>query len=318
MKKRWIVLAASSLVTTASAQPAASAQAEVLFNDAKALMTQKKFAEACSKFESSQALDPAITTLINLGDCREKNGQLTTAWGIFTEVERQARGDKGEAKLASVAQLRAQKLGTRLSKLTIQVASDARLAGLEVKLDDRAVLPGSWGSALPLDGGHYKIKATAPNAQPWSTELDIAAEHDAKVVDVPKLGAAATTVGEVDRAGARATHAEAPSHSHTGAVVATVAAVALAGGSIGFELWGRGLLDDAGKEPDNTRQSALYDDANTRHYVAQGLGVAAIGVTGVAIYLWVRGGHDPKAETAMLVVPSLGADHVGLTLSRSY
>ncbi len=330
MKKCWIVSAVFvGLVATANAKPAAGAQAEVLFNDGKALMTQKKFAEACDKFESSQKLDAAITTLLNLGDCREKNGQLTTAWGLFTEVERQTRGDKSEAKLASVAHARAQKLEARLSKLTIQVASDAKLPGLEIKLDGEVVLPGTWGSALPLDGGHYKLAATAPNAKPWSTELDIAIEHDAKVIDVPTLSTLSTpdhpsalivpvVAGEKPIEPPPVSHGEVPAHSHTGAVVATVAAVALAGGALGFELWGRGLLDDASKEPDNMRQSSLYDQANARHYVAQGLGVAAVIVTGVAIYLWVRGGHDPKAETATLVVPSIGADHVGLTFSRSY
>ncbi len=330
MKKYWIVSAVVvslvGLVATVNAKPAASAQAEALFDDGKALMTQKKFAEACDKFESSQKLDPAITTLLNLGDCREKNGQLTTAWGLFTEVERQTRGDKGEAKLASVAHVRAQKLAARLSKLTIQVASDAKLPGLEIKLDGEVVLPGTWGSALPLDGGHYKLAATAPNAKPWATELDLAIEHDAKVIDVPKLSTldhpAALDVPVVAREKpidqAPSTHGEVPAHAHTGAVVATVAAVVLAGGAIGFELWGRGLLDDARKEPDNMRQSSLYDDANTRHYVAQGLGVAAVAVTGVAIYLWIRGSHDPKAESAALVVPSIGADHIGLTFSRSY
>jgi hypothetical protein len=327
MNKCRIVLAASGLVVTSvDAKPAASAQAEVLFNDAKALMTQKKFAEACDKFESSQKLDPAITTLINLGDCREKNGQLTTAWGIFTDVEREGRGDKSAAKLASVAHTRAQKLEARLSKLTIQVARDAKLPGLEIKLNGEVVLPGTWGSALPLDGGHYKINATAPAAKPWSTELDIATERDTKIVDVPKLAETAAPIAAIEKrpeAPITRSHDDrtvaAPGQSHTGAVVATAAAVVLVGGAIGFELWGRSLLDEAGKEPDNMRQSSLYDDANTRHYVAQGLGIAAIGVTGVAIYLWVRGGHAATTpETATLVVPSIGADHVGLTFSRSY
>jgi len=321
MKKCWIVFA--GLVATANAKPAASAQAEVLFNDGKALMTQKKFAEACDKFESSQKLDAAITTLLNLGDCREKNGQLTTAWGIFTDVERQTRGNKSEVKLANVAHARAQSLEARLSKLTIQVASDVRRPGLEIKLNDDVVLPGAWGSALPLDGGHYKLVASAPAAKPWSTELDIAIEHDAKVIDIPKLptlDAAPVVAADKPVEHTPVTHDEVPalSHARTGAVVATVAAVALAGGALGFELWGRRLLDDARNEPDNMRQSSLYNDANTRHYVAQGVGVAALGMTGLAIYLWVRGGHETKAETATLVVPSIGANQVGLTFSRSY
>lgn len=320
----FVLLVAAS--APALAKPSSSAQAEALFDDAKALMAQKKFAEACDKFDSSQKLDPAITTLINAADCREKNNQLATAWGLFLDVERQTRGDAGAKKLHDLAQTRAKKLEPRLSKLTIKIdPATAKLAGLEVKLNADPVLAGSYGTALPTDGGHYAISATAPHYTAFKAEIDLAGAQDVKTVEIPKLDAegaakpiAAKPVETAPVAVAPVPEprddAPADKPSHTGAIITTVAAVALAGGAVGFELWGRSTLDQSAKEPDDAKQDQLYHDANTRHYVAQGLGIAAIAAGGVAVWLWVRGGSSAHADTAM-IVPAATSDGGGLVVT---
>ena len=73
--------------SAAFAQPA-SAQAEVLFRQGRDLMAAGKVAEACSAFDESQRLEPEITTLLNVAACREKLGQLATAWGLFLDAAR--------------------------------------------------------------------------------------------------------------------------------------------------------------------------------------------------------------------------------------
>src|SRR5690349_1387185 len=104
------VLVFASLARMAHAQPAA-AQAETLFDRGRDLLAAGKIAEACDAFESSQNLDPQLTTLLNLADCREKNKQLASAWGHFLEAERQTRGKSGGAKkLHTTAKDRAAKL----------------------------------------------------------------------------------------------------------------------------------------------------------------------------------------------------------------
>jgi hypothetical protein len=321
-----LVLAASA---PAGAKPSSSAQAEALFDDAKALMAQKKFGEACDKFDSSQKLDPAITTLINAADCREKNNQLATAWGLFLDVERQTRGDPGAKKLHELAQTRAKKLEPRISKLTIKIEpATTKLAGLEVKLNADPVLAGSYGTALPTDGGHYTVIATAPHYTAFKADVELGVEKDAKTIEIPKLdaeGAAKPLPTKPIEPVARVEPAPQPAGgvsrvdeptqpSRTGAVVATVAAVALAGGGVGFELWGRSKLAAAKTEPDDMKQDALYHDANTRHYVAQGLGAAAIAAGGVAAWLWIRGGSSAHADTAM-VVPAATSDGAGLAVT---
>src|SRR4051812_29728499 len=64
----------------ASAQPAqsAGAQAEAMFREGRTLLAAGKIAEACAAFEASHKLEPAMSTLMNLAACRERNGQLAT------------------------------------------------------------------------------------------------------------------------------------------------------------------------------------------------------------------------------------------------
>ena len=69
------------------------------------------------------------------------------------------------------------------------------------------------------------------------------------------------------------------------------AAVALGIGGIVLEVQGRNLYDQAKGITEPARQNDRDDkesSANVRHRVAQGLGVAALGCAGVAVYLLVR------------------------------
>src|SRR5262249_22570772 len=106
----------------AHAQPA-GAEAEVLFDEGRKEMAAGRLAGACALFEQSQKLEPATTTLLNLADCREKHGELATAWGLFLDAERATRSatDAATHRLHEVAKQRADKLEARVSNLTISV-----------------------------------------------------------------------------------------------------------------------------------------------------------------------------------------------------
>src|SRR3954471_12747617 len=82
MKYRKIAAALIALtaVPTGARAQSSTAQAETLFRQGKDLMAHGRVAEACAAFDASQKLDPTIATLLNQASCREKNGQLATAW----------------------------------------------------------------------------------------------------------------------------------------------------------------------------------------------------------------------------------------------
>ena len=312
MRRILVVLALLSS-SSAFAQPA-GAQAETLFRQGRDLMSKGKTAEACSAFQESQRLEPAVTTLLNLAGCREKLGQIATAWGLFLEAERETRSATSAAdrQLHDVAQKRAAGLEPRISKLEIDVPDAAKVDGLEVKRGDEKIDAAMWNHALPVDGGTYTVTASAPSSLPWSKEITLGAERDSKTLEIPKLAPApvaphpdAPTVATVaPTVHETVTPAAAP--SRVPAFVVGGAAVALLGGALVFDLWGDSTYNDAKAEmTSQARRDSLYDSANTKRYVAVGLGVGGIAAAGVATWLFLRGGHaESSTAQAVHVVPT--------------
>jgi Tfp pilus assembly protein PilF len=71
----------------------AAASAQQLFDEARALMKEGNYAEACPKFAESQSLDPGGGTLLNLGICHYRENRTATAWAELRQALIQARRD---------------------------------------------------------------------------------------------------------------------------------------------------------------------------------------------------------------------------------
>lgn len=275
-------------------------------------MAEGKVAEACDAFDQSEKLEPATTTLLNLAGCREKNGQIATAWGLFVDAERQTRTatDDATSALHTVALDRSQKLESRISKLTINVSDESKIDGLEILRDDKPVESGSWNRTLPTDGGTYKITAKAPGASEWTTSVTVAPEGDVKTVDIPKLQVLAVPKTPEVQTPVPAAPEPAP-RSKVLPLAVGGGAVALLGASLGFELWAESTYDKTKTEPDPDKQDTLWHSANTKRYVAEGLAVAGLAGAGVAVWLYFRA---PSAETRTAVVPVTTTNQTGVAL----
>jgi hypothetical protein len=303
-----IILVTSSI---AAAQPA-GAQAEVLFRQGRDLMTAGKLAEACNAFEESQKLEPAVTTLLNLAGCREQLGQLATAWGLFLDAERQTRSSANASaqQLHDVAQARAGKLESRVSKLTINVPQKSQVDGLEIARSGDRIDAVMWNRALPIDGGTYTITAHAPGTNTWSTQVTIAEEGDSKTVEIPDLRDLPRDL--VPTAPAKppiASDSSAPLPSSSSVklvpIVIGAGAVALLGGALGFDLWGDATYNDAKAETTSqAHRDALYDSANDKRYAAEGLAVGGVAAAGVAVWMFLRSRGDDHATARHEVVVS--------------
>src|SRR5262249_46158300 len=158
----------------------ATAQAEALFRQGRALLEARKVSEACAAFQESQRLEPAVTTLINLAGCRAKPGQLATAWGPLLDRETQARAgtSPGTHQLPQVGPERAGKLEPRVSKLVLDVPAGQEVDGLEIVHNQVAVPRGMWSRDLPVDGGTYTVVATAAGFVTWSVDVVVLPEAD--------------------------------------------------------------------------------------------------------------------------------------------
>lgn len=328
------ILCVLSFAPAAAAQ-SSSAEAEGLFKEGKRLMGEKKYAEACTAFEASQKKDPLTSTLVNLADCREKNGQIATAWGLFLEAERQTRGDKSQKALGKTARERAGKLEGRVSYLIINVPDDSRVDGLVITRNGEPVDELTWNRALPVDGGTYVIAGKAPGHEEWSTSVTVDAEKDKQSVDVPKFKSLPVVVDDPklpppdeDRPPDDIVAPETPPGGGGGMSGKRKAALGV--GALGivalgvagyFELDARKLYQESIDETDDMRQDALYADAVSSRKLAIGTAIGGGVCVGVAAFLWFTGGSTGRDESdaqGLRVVPTVGRDGFGLAFGGGF
>jgi hypothetical protein len=325
----WLsVAAAPRLAAQEQAAPA-----ESLFEEGRALLAQQKYPEACAKLAESEKLDPAVGTLLNLGDCYEKMGRIATAWAVFKQASSMARAGKqpGREKIAAD---RALSLEPKLPRLSIRVAHPA--PKLEVRRDGLLLGEAEWAgsspSALTLDPGVHEIVAVAPGKKPWTTQVTLEPDGKTASVDVPEL--------EVDELAERAPLK--PAASSDAASIAAVnahdrnvqRAIGLVIGGIGVVTAVVGVPFGAkaisqnktaesecptdttcSRQGQSDSQSAVSSGLISTILIAVGAGVA---VGGAIVFL---AAPAPKAEprpAALRIAPAFGPDGGGLRLYGSF
>ena len=165
------------------------AGAESLFDEGRKLLEAGKYGDACPKLEASNRLDPAVGTLLNLGDCNEKRGKLASAWSNYRQATSLALS-RNDAR-AEFAKKRAAALDGKLSTLTIDVLAPE--AGLRVTRDGLDVGEGAWGTAIPIDAGTHVIEAKAPGKRTNLVKLTVS--EGAPSTNVVKLEALVPDAG---------------------------------------------------------------------------------------------------------------------------
>jgi eukaryotic-like serine/threonine-protein kinase len=192
MTKRWLLGLALALGTVpsrvafAAGSPADVATAQALFDEARKLMNEGRYSEACPKLDESQRIDPGWGTLINLADCHEHVGRTASAWSEFLQV---ASGSRyaGQTDRAQAAKARATALEPRLSKLTIGVSDLNLPPGFEIKRDRSVVGPAQWGTPVAVDPGEHVVEASAPGKRPWRRIITVGDEGEKNEVYIPPL-----------------------------------------------------------------------------------------------------------------------------------
>jgi hypothetical protein len=171
-----------------AAQPEAEVRsaAVALFDDARKLMADGKFEEACPKLAESQRLDPGIGTLYNLSDCYEHVGRTASAWVGFRDTAALAMS-AGQGEREKQARARATALELRLVRLKIVVAPETASAPLAVKRDGSPVASALFGTAVPLDPGRHVIHASVEGKGDWESVVALEQPGSTVVVAVPRL-----------------------------------------------------------------------------------------------------------------------------------
>jgi len=312
-----------------SAGPSARAQsagarsaATELFDAAERLETAGNFADACPKYQESYRLDPQLGALLHLSDCFEKNKQIASAYSSWREAA-ELGAQRGDDR-ANLAKEHAATLEPRVSRLTVNVSSGARLAGLKVTSDGLLIAESTFGIAIPVDGGEHLIEATAPGRQTWRQRVNVAAERAKERVEVPALEAQSTAGSSAQPDSSQATGQTQPAEPRSsgsvqrtlGYVVGGVGVVGLGVGTV-FLIKRNGKAGEAnGICPTSTNcpigSKAQMDSLNGEARSAQTLsmiGFIAGGValtTGLVLVLTAPKSQATDGQASVRFFPALG------------
>jgi tetratricopeptide (TPR) repeat protein len=300
---------------------AQNAEAEALFRDGDRLLDAGEIAAACDSFEASNRVEPRAGTLIRLADCREKNGQLASAWSAYSDALSRVK----DPKKREIAQAKVSGLEPRLSYLTINVSDESRIAGLVITRNGQTVDASFWNRGAPVDGGEYVIAGRAPGHEEWSTKVTVKPEADKVAVEVPKfkelkvlttppLGRGDVVDDDDGPTGPIDEPSALTPRRKIALGVAGVSVVALVGGAI-LGTQAKGLEQEAHDActmvicVDYAEANQALDDARSKARLANiGYGVAIAAGAGAAV-LWLTGG--PKHDDGLAIAPQIAPGLAG-------
>lgn len=169
----------------AHADESAAQRAEQLFDQGRALLQAGDAAAACPKFEQSQALDPALGTILNLGWCYQSEERWFDAYSTFERAIALARGE-GHPDAERIASERAERAAAHLPKLRVLPSASTPQPALFL---DGAAL--DWNGAeqqWPLAPGAHTLSARAPGSAESNSRVQLPDDGTAIVtVQLPAL-----------------------------------------------------------------------------------------------------------------------------------
>ncbi len=168
MMKNVVAILLALCALCALRAPAFADKADDLFRSAKKLMTEKKYAEACPKFEESYKLDPGIGVELNLGKCYENWGKLGKAYHAYIDAEKKAK-DANDDRAAKIHGL-VQKLEPQVPRLVIHIPPGANTKGLTVAIDGVTIAKNELDDPQLVDPGPKQVIYSIDGA-PTKTKL---------------------------------------------------------------------------------------------------------------------------------------------------
>ncbi len=154
---RAAVPLAMALVVAAPRTAAAQdreADAERLFREGQKLLEERRFGEACPKFEAAYSKDHSLGTLINLAFCHKEQGAIWYAWLEFREAEVKAT-ELNRPDRRDFARQRLTELEKQLPKVVID--NPQKLLLTDVLVEDRKVWEAERGAVFAAEAGQRRF-----------------------------------------------------------------------------------------------------------------------------------------------------------------
>ncbi len=182
----WVVLAtvAWGLFPAAAHAQTREADAERLFREGQKLMEERRYGEACPKFDAAYKKDGALGTLLNLAFCHKEQGAIWYAWLEFREAEVKAAA-LGRADRRDFARARIVQLQKNLPRVVIDNPRKVPLS--DVFVEDRKVWQAESGEAFAVEAGPRKFTFRAKGKKPATVLVDVVRHARAQRVVVPDL-----------------------------------------------------------------------------------------------------------------------------------
>lgn len=295
--------------------------AEALFREARELMNEGKYAQACPKLAESQRLDPGGGTLLNLAVCHEKQGRTATAWTEFHDALATAKRD-GRTDRQQLAEQHIAALDPVLAHVSVVVAPATVVDGLTVQLSGTALPRAAWQTAVPVDPGPVAVSASAPGYEPWSKHLE-AKPGDNLRLEVPPLERSPTGKGSSSKAVEPVRNTGSDTRRTLAYVSGAVGVVGVGVGSY-FGLHALSKRHESDAQCPNgscTQQGVDLNDAALRSatYSNVGFAVGVIGL-GLGAYFFFSSEHagsEPSSaqRRSISVSASARADRAGVLVS---
>jgi hypothetical protein len=283
----------SLISTTAHATPTDQVhQAQVAYDEGLSLMNAGKVPEACTKFAASQQLDPALGTLLRLGDCFERSSRLASAFHTFQQAIVAAREANDSRETVAIS--RAAQIEPRIPRLAVFVPASRR--GSTITRDAQPLSPDAYGIALPVDAGLHSLRVTTRNEPAWETTFTVLPDAGVQRIDIPE---------PMQTAPKEPTHS--PSRFQTGSVLAWSflgVGVAAMGTAVALGLDAKATY----RQTASRCEGGCDDDAFAQREGAHGRASAAT-------WLFVGGGVACAAWLALLVWPTRRNVHTSITLT---
>jgi hypothetical protein len=264
------------------------ADAERLFREGQRLLEERRYAEACPKFEQAYGKDRQLGTLLNLAFCHKEQGALWYAWLEFREAEVKAT-ELGRSDRRDFARQRLLELDRLLPRVVVD--GSPRVALTEVLVEDRKVWEAERGAPFAAEQGLRKFVFRARGKKPVTALINVGGAGKVQHVAVPEmadaspdpppapppaaLAPAARSAAEPSKAAEAGPKPDPGGTSRTlGFVSLGVGAAAAAAGTItGLVTLGSPCAGNTPCSQDERRAATTMGAVSTVSFVAAGLGL---------------------------------------------
>lgn len=254
-----------------------------LFRAGRDLIEQGKWTEGCAKLELSMKRFPAASTLLNLANCAERQGQVASAWAMNRRalvLNRETPGQRRRSALEEVGKAAIERLEPKLPYLQVVLPNPPHDA--EAREGDR-VLP--LNTPVPLDPGTVRVTVSASGYNTWRSTVTLSMAED-KTVRVMLVRAAPETVVSPDVEPSKRGHVVHDGGIPAWAWISTGAGVVFSGVAAGFAFDAKATHDDLVElcgEDLTCNEAPDYDPGPKNARKNRDIGLAVgFGIVGVA------------------------------------